>query len=232
MFAPVHALLLHALLLHVSAVAAAPAVSGPGASDPQGADQVQVELTLDDRAADRVQAPRIVVVQDGSKTVALSDDGTVPGDTAADGIWMGAMVVRRTQYLSFTVQDGDTPLAELTAFLPSTGQASVHLRTLDGDPGVELVAEAEATTSTQSPPSSSASSGSGGVNDDRLAYVLWTAVALFAIAFAYLRSVMWRAWRDELRPVIQKLDRYLDRQNGLERGTDTDEGSQDHRGNT
>ena len=176
------------------------------------ADQVRVRVVLDDRAAERVTAPRVVISQDGIEPLVLTDDGTVAGDTVADAIWMGDVVVRRTQYLTFSVQEKEAPLADLTVFLPSTGQAAVSLRTTEGDPAVELSAEPVATGGTQGPEAAPASGGGGGssVDVDRLSYVLWTGVAMFAIAFAYVRAVVWRAWREEVRPVVQKLDRHLD----------------------
>lgn len=178
-----------------------------------GADEVLVRVVLDDRAEERVSAPRVAVSQEGVETVSLTDDGTVAGDTVADGIYMGEVVVQRTQYLTFSVLDGDDQLAELTVFLPSTGQAAISLRTNDGDPPVELAAEPAATGGTDGPGGGPSGGGGGGaVTADRVSHVLWAGVALFAIAFAWLRTVLWRLWTEEIRPVLKKHERWLDAQ--------------------
>lgn len=187
-------------------VQAAPVAATGSADEALGADQVRVRVILDDRAADRVQAPRLQVEQAGVEEVALSDDGSVAGDVAGDRVWRGEVVVQRTQYLALSVREGSGDLAKLTVFLPSSGQAEIHLRTVEGEPAVELTAEAQATAEASAP----GSSGSSQAGADRLGAVLWTLIALFAVAFAWVRGVAWRAWRDEVRPVLRRLDRHLD----------------------
>lgn len=176
-------------------------------------DQVRVRVSLDDRAASRTKAPRLAVDQPGVDTVSLADDGTAEGDTAKDGIWLGELVVRRTQYLALSVLEGDRVLAKLTVFLPSTGQAEIHLRTTEGDPAVELAAEPQATGESAAPggPGGAPAAGGGAQQGvDRLGAVLWTLIALFSIAFAWVRGVAWRTWRDEVRPLLVRLERHLD----------------------
>lgn len=188
-------------------VAAAPVTSASARTD-LGDDQVLVRVAVDDRAVRRLRAPGLRVSQDGVEPVSLRDDGGVEGDVAGDGTWMAEVVVRRTQYLTLAVEDGGAALADVTVFLPSSGQAAIGLRTTEGAPGVELSAEAVATSATASPTGTSSTGDSGA--GDRLAYVLWTLIGLFSVAFAWVRAVAWRAWRDEVRPVLQRLERHLD----------------------
>jgi len=194
-------------------VATAAAVEGASTDRVLGDDEVLVRIALDDRAVQRVHDPTVAVPEQGKGPVHLSDDGSVSGDTPADRIYLAELVVQRTQYLSFVVTDGDEALGELTVFLPSTGQAAVSMRSTEGDPGVELAVEPTATGANEGPATASGG-GATAADGDRLAHVVWVGVALFAIAFAWLRTVLWRAWTDELRPVLRKLDAWLDAQQG------------------
>ncbi|RME26097.1 MAG: hypothetical protein D6798_07325 [Deltaproteobacteria bacterium] len=187
-----------------------------GGDRPVGDDEVRVRLFLDDRAVQRVHDPIVVVPDQGRGPVHLADDGRVAGDTPDDGIYVGDLVVQRTQYLRFEVADGDDPLGELTVFLPSTGQAEVRMRSTEGEPGIELAVEPTAQGANEGPASGGGSASV--VVVDRLAHVVWVGVALFAIAFAWLRSVLWKAWTDEVRPVLAKLDRWLDAQAAADAG--------------
>ncbi|MCK6507655.1 hypothetical protein L6R53_30530 [Myxococcota bacterium] len=191
-------------------VQAAPVAATGDADAGLGVDQVRVRVVLDDRAATRLAAPRLRVDQAGVEPVALTDDGTLEGDVAGDGIWRAEVVVRRTQYLALSVLEGQGDLAKLTVFLPSTGQAEIALRTTEGEPAVELTAEPQATGGATAPGGASAS-GDALAGADRLGAVLWTLIALFAVAFAWVRGVAWRAWRDEVRPALGRLERHLDR---------------------
>jgi hypothetical protein len=45
---------------------------------------------------------------------------------------------------------------------------------------------------------------------DRFVHVLWVAIALFAMGFAYVRAVVATRWDDEVRPLLGRLERHLD----------------------
>ena len=53
-------------------------------------------------------------------------------------------------------------------------------------------------------------SGGTAVTNDRLAHVLWIVLTLFAIAFAYVRTVVSQHWSSEVKPLLTRLRDFLD----------------------
>ena len=182
--------------------AAAAVASAAPAGDESGGDTIAVTVFVDDRALGRLGAsPRLRLP--GQDPVPLRDDGTLEGDTAGDHVWVARATVQRAQYLRFAVLDGDDEVGELSAFLPSSSEAVLRVKTAEGEAGLEVVQEALPEGSVGGPATT-------GAAPNRLAHVLWVAIALFALAFGWVRGVAWRLWRDEVRPVLRRLDGYLD----------------------
>lgn len=181
----------------------------PGEGEELAADdQLLLHVFVDDRALARLQAPRLVVVQPGVEPADLLDDGSGPRDTAGDRVFGVAVTVSRAQHVTLLVRDRGVDVGSAKVFLPSTDQADVNLVTLDGDPGIELRSEPTAVGGTDAPAGSGAAVTGG---TDRFVHVLWVAIALFAMAFAYLRSVVATRWEDEVQPLLARLRRHLDR---------------------
>ena len=179
-------------------VLAAPVGSG------SGADSIAVNVTVDDRAIGRLRRPTLTVDQEGIESVDLRDDGAGIDAVAADGQYAGSLVVRRTEYLGLSVLDQGKPLGSLSIFMPSTGEAEVRVKTTEGTPGVLLANEPMPTGETARP----VEQGGGG-GSDRLAHVIWMFIVLFAVGFGYFRVVVWRTWTEEVRPVLQRMDEHL-----------------------
>ena len=55
-------------------------------------------------------------------------------------------------------------------------------------------------------------SGGTAVTNDRLAHVLWIVLTLFAIAFAYVRTVVSQHWSSEVKPLLTRMHEFLDAQ--------------------
>jgi hypothetical protein len=179
-----------------------------GEGERAGDDQISLRVFVDDRAVVRLQEPRIVVDQTGASPADLLDDGSLDGDTARDRVFVGELTVARAQYVTLYVRDRGVDVGQAKVFLPSTAEAEVNLVTLDGAAGVELKSEPTATGSTETPATGTAAMGGGG---DRFVHVLWVALALFAMGFAYVRAVVSTRWEDEVRPLLARLRRHLDR---------------------
>lgn len=184
---------------------------GPGLEVGEGEraadDQIALRVFVDDRAVVRLQEPRIVVDQTGATPSDLLDDGSLEGDTARDRVFVGELTVARAQYVTLYVRDRGVDVGQAKVFLPSTAQAEVNLVTLDGAAGIELKSEPTATGSTDGPATGTAAMSGGG---DRFVHVLWVAIALFAMGFAYVRTVVATRWEDEVRPLLARLKRHLD----------------------
>jgi hypothetical protein len=157
---------------------------------------------VDDRAIGRLVKPTLFLDQDGAQPVPITDDGAIEEDTAGDGIYAAILLAKREEYLTIKLEDGGEAVGSLTVFLPSTREAVIRLRTADGTPGIELSAEPLPLAGTDSPQGEGGGPLGGG---GRLAHVVWVAIVLFAIAFGYLRLVLWRIWREELEPLLRQL---------------------------
>lgn len=183
--------------------------AAPSGEDLGDADSIALTLYVDDRSVGRLTRPVVNIDQEGLQPTPLLDDGTLAEDTSADGIYVGQLTVGRAEHLRFTLTDAELPMGEMTVFLPSTSEASIRVRTT-GD-GLKLQTEPVAMGGTDGP----AAGGGGGASiggTDRLAHVLWVGIALFCIAFAHVRSVLERHWVGEVKPLMSRLERWLDAQ--------------------
>lgn len=63
------------------------------------------------------------------------------------------------------------------------------------------------------PPSAGAPPGGGTVGavvtDSRFSHVLWVALAMFAMAFGWVRHSVWKTWTTEVRPMVRRMDQFL-----------------------
>ena len=107
------------------------------------------------------------------------------------------------EFVQLKVIDEEQEQGQLTVFLPSTSEAVVWLRSTET--GIKLVTE-PTQSSTSSTTTTVEGNGGTAVSSDRLAHVLWVVLTLFAIAFAYVRTVIaaalvdrssTSAWSDE-----------------------------------
>lgn len=188
---------------------AAPKIQGELAT----ADRITVRLVVDDRALTRLTDPTMVTDQRDVQPVPLRDDGRVEGDVAGDNLWLGTAEVARSQYLTLEVRDAGGSVGSLSVFLPSSSEAEIRVQTVEGAEGLRLVTEPTGTSTTDDPTTgTAASSGAGGAAGGRLAHVLWVGIALFAMGFSYLRSVVARQYADEVQPVLRRMERFLDAQ--------------------
>ncbi len=178
-------------------------------------DMIEVSFEVHDNVARRLAAPVIRMDIAGSSALRLSDDGSQPGDTAGDHIWLGSSEVRRVQRLSFTLEDDATgqSLGERAVFLPAADEARLVIRTTEGDPPMMLEGEGGATPTGDGAAPASLSSTSSGVEDgERFSYLLWIVLLCGLLGFGYLRVVARRIYNQEFLPTWKKLDRYLDRE--------------------
>ena len=98
--------------------------------------EVELRLAVDDRAARRLQAPRVQV--GAGEALPLVDDGTSAGDIAGDRIYFMGRSVPRTDPLRLALYDGDALVGEVQAVLPLSGPADLSLKTEAGPPGVRV----------------------------------------------------------------------------------------------
>ena len=93
--------------------------------------------------------------------------------------------------------------------MPSTSEAVVWLRSTETGHSTEPTQSSTSSTTTTV-------EGSGGtaVSSDRLAHVLWVILTLFAIAFAYVRTVVSQHWSTEVQPVLGQMREFLANQKG------------------
>ena len=105
--------------------------------------------------------------------------------------------------------DEEQEQGQLTVFLPSTSEAVVWLRSTEN--GIKLVTE-PTQGSTSSTTTTVEVSGGTTVTNDRLAHVLWIVLTLFAIAFAYVRTVVSQHWSSEVKPLLNRLHNFLEAQ--------------------
>ena len=172
-------------------------------------DKIALTVHLDDRLLQRLAIPAVSFVTQESAGTNFRDDGT-NGDTDADDhLWIASTVIERDEFVQLKVIDEEQEQGQLTVFLPSTSEAVVWLRSTEN--GIKLVTEP-----TQGSTSSTATtievSGGTAVTNDRLAHVLWIVLTLFAIAFAYVRTVVSQHWSSEVKPILTELRELLESQ--------------------
>jgi hypothetical protein len=177
---------------------------GQGGEEAGLGDDIRLILLVDDRALRRLTAPTLFLGEEGARPVPVTDDGAIEQDTPGDGIYAVELETQRAEYLTLRLEDAGEDVGSLAVFLPSTREAIIRLRTIEGSPGIELSVEPLPLAGTDGP-------GAGGpAGASRLARVLWVAIVLFAIAFGYLRLVLWRIWKEELEPLLVQLRTILD----------------------
>ena len=185
--------------------------AAPSGEDLGDADSIAITLYVDDRSVGRLTQPVVNIDQEGLEPSPLLDDGTLSEDTSADGIYVGKLTVGRAEHLRFSLTDGEQPMGEMTVFLPSTSEASIRVRTT-GD-GLKLQTEPVAMGGTDGPSGGGGGGGSASIGGtDRLSHVLWVGIALFCVAFAHVRSVLERRWVEEVKPLMARLESWLDAQ--------------------
>ena len=172
-------------------------------------DKIALTVHLDDRLLQRLQVPSVSFVAQESAGVNFRDDGSNGDEEASDHVWMASTVLEREEFVQLKVIDGDAQQGQLTVFLPSTSEAVVWLRSTET--GIKLVTEPTQSGSSDTSTSTDVGGGSA-VTSDRLAHVLWVMITLFAIGFAYVRTVVQERWKQEISPVLGKMNQFLDAQ--------------------
>lgn len=183
-------------------------------------DKIALIVHLDDRLLQRLKIPAVTFVAQESAGVNFRDDGSNGDEEAEDHVWMASTVLEREEFVQLKVIDDEQEQGQLTVFLPSTSEAVVWLRSTET--GIKLVTE-PTQSSTSSTTSTIEGSGGTAVTSDRLAHVLWVVLTLFAVAFAYVRTVVSQHWSSEVQPVLKQLRSFLDAQNQGQINTETSE---------
>jgi hypothetical protein len=166
-------------------------------------DKIALTVHMDDRLLQRLQIPSVTFVAQESAGVNFRDDGSNGDEEAEDHVWMAKTVLEREEFVQLKVLDIELEQGQLTVFLPSTSEAVVWLRSTET--GIKLVTEPTQASST----SMSTSVDSVGGSSDRLAHVLWVMLALFAIAFTYVRTIVQQQWSAEIQPVLTEMKNFL-----------------------
>ena len=166
-------------------------------------DKIALTVHMDDRLLQRLQIPSVTFVAQESAGVNFRDDGSNGDEEADDHVWMAKTVLEREEFVQLKVLDIELEQGQLTVFLPSTSEAVVWLRSTET--GIKLVTEPTQAGST----SMSTSVDSVGGSSDRLAHVLWVMLALFAIAFTYVRTIVQQQWSAEIQPVLTEMKNFL-----------------------
>ena len=182
-------------------------------------DRIALKFVVRDDVAMKLAMPALRLDLATTEMLPLVDDGSLPGDTPGDHIWLAQTEVRRIQKLGFTLVDTATGQDQGSAsiFLPAAGEALINLRTLDGDPPLQVEGESGASTTGDGSPSTSTAATTGVVAEssgDRFTYLLWVVVLLGLLSFGYMRVVVRRLWLQDFLPTWRKLDRWLDRELG------------------
>lgn len=172
-------------------------------------DHIALTVYLDDRLLQKMKEPTLSVNQDGVESVVFQDNGTAGDEEAGDGLLLAKVLISRSEYAQIMISDQDKEQGKLRVFLPSTSESIVWLRTAEN--GVKLLSEPTPESSNSSPQETS-SSGTTQLSTDRLAHVLWVGIALFAIGFAYFRSVVFERWTGEVQPALLKLEQLVNKE--------------------
>ena len=181
-------------------------------------DKIALTVFFDDRLRRRLQIPAVTFLNQPSAGVNFRDDGGGGDEEANDHIWIASTVLEREEFVQLTVIDKEIEQGQLTVFLPSTSEAVVWLRGTES--GVKLITE-PTQGSTEGSATTSESTGVG-MSSDRLAHVLWVMMALFAIGFAYVRTVFQQRWATDVEPTMRRMNQFLDRQTGNQEQEDID----------
>jgi hypothetical protein len=189
----------------------------PALGQQQATDRIALRFEVHDDVALKLSSPSLRLDLGTAELVPLLDDGSLPGDVAGDHVWVAETELRRVQRLSFTLLDTATGQAHGDAglFLPAADEATIRMRTMDGDPPLVIEGEGGASSSgdgsasaATSTPGAVASEGSG----DRFTYLLWVVLLLGLLGFGYMRVVVRRIYLQDFLPTWRKLDRWLDRE--------------------
>jgi hypothetical protein len=182
----------------------------------ESTDRIALRFVVRDEVALKLASPALRLELGTTELVDLVDDGSLEGDTPGDHVWVGEKDLRRVQKLDFTLLDTATGQAQGSAslFLPAADEATITLRTSEGDPPLVIEGEDGASTSgdgtsTAAPAATSAVSESSG---DRFTYLLWVVLLLGLLGFGYMRVVVRRIYVQDFLPTWRKLDRWLDRE--------------------
>ena len=175
-------------------------------------DKITVLLLVDDRVLGRLTSPNIRLAEEGRDTIALKDNGEEADTKASDQVYSASFVVGRAEYLQVAIEDRGKPFGEMTAFLPSSSEAKIRLRTVNSKNGVKLLTEAQALKEVDSPDLGS-SAEEVSVSEKKLVHILWVMVILFSLFFAYIRAVVYRTWKEEIRPLLERLEKMLTEKN-------------------
>lgn len=186
---------------------AAPPIGVAGEGDRP--DRLALRVEVDDRALRRLRSPALRTSQTGAEGSPLRDDGSLPGDTPGDGVFVASLDVARVQSLGLEVAEGGAAVGRVQVFLPNTGEAEVKLQTVDTAEGLALLSEAVATGAVQGASATPAEGGGGGIAG--LGHLLWVAIAGFALVFTQMRTLLQHRWDQEIAPRLARLDRVLDR---------------------
>jgi hypothetical protein len=168
---------------------------------------ILLTVYLDDRLLNKLEKPLLSVSQEGVKPVFFQDDGSDGDESAGDHVLVAKTLIARSEYAQVIISDKGQEQGQLRVFLPSTAESVVWLRTSDN--GVKLLSEPTSTTANSSPTEMGAT---GQASVDRLAHVLWVGIALFGIAFAYVRRVVFEKWTQEIKPVLVKLEGFVEKE--------------------
>lgn len=189
-------------------VQAAP--TGTDFQEGNGENKIQVTMILDDRILQKLENPRLRVLQSNSLEINLLDDGKDSDEKTSDKIFSGQFSVEQTEFMKVAIDDNGSPIGEMTVFLPSSSSARIRMRTTDDSSGLKLVTEAIATGGGDAPtPVVTSGNGAASVGIDRLAHVIWVGLALFGLLFSYVRHTMFTRWENEVVPLLTRLDRFL-----------------------
>ncbi len=173
-------------------------------------DKIALTVHLDDRLLQRLQVPSVSFVAQEEAGVNFRDDGSNGDEEAEDHVWMASTVLEREEFVQLKVIDAESEQGQLTVFLPSTSEAVVWLRSTET--GIKLVTEPTQSSTSGGTATVEGSAGGTAVSSDRLAHVLWVVLTLFAIVFAYVRTVVQQRWSDEVQPVLKQMRQFLDAQ--------------------
>ncbi len=109
-----------------------------------GGDRIAVTLLVDDRGVGRLDEAQVVVEEDEAPVTApITDDGACAGDMPGDGIHVACFSIRKRETLSFGVLEGSGRLGAFNLFLPNADEATVSLRTRQGNPALLMDMAAE-----------------------------------------------------------------------------------------
>lgn len=189
-------------------------------------DQIALTVYLDDRLLQKLKAPILAVEQEGVELVSFLDEGTGGDETAGDHLLIAKLLIARSEYAQIMISDQDEEQGTLRVFLPSTSEAVVWLRTSEN--GVKLISEPTPTKATVSPAGEGTGTGTSTtqVSADKLAHVLWVGIALFAIGFAYVRRSIHDRWEQEVKPILVKMEQFIDMESQTEKKAEQEKGDE------